>query len=112
MRIGTSPMAFPPPADLPETKLREAAMDFEALLIAQVLHSFRGEAEGKGLSGDSSSSSSTMMEFAEQHLAQVMSRQGGLGLHELIIQGLSRQENSAAETQAASGRDIVAPTGR
>jgi len=112
MRIETSSVGFAPPANSQETKLREAAMDFEALLIAQVLHSFRGDAGDKGLNGDSNSSSSTMMEFAEQHLAQVMSRQGGLGLHQLIVQGLSRKEGSASETQAAGDRTFTAPTGK
>ena len=112
MRIQPSPIAPPSPANPSEAKLREAAMDFEALLIAQVLHSFRGETETGGLGGESASSSATMMEFAEQHLSHVISRQGGLGLHELIVQGLLRSESSAAATQTPSGDGIVPPAGK
>ncbi len=113
MRVESNPMTLQPSANSQESKIREAAMDFEALLIAQMLHSFRGETDGSGLSGDSdSSSSTTMLEFAEQHLSQVISRQGGLGLHELIVQGLVRKEESAGETQAADSLTVAPPAGQ
>lgn len=93
-----------------EAKIRETARDFEALLIAQILNSFRGENDDDPLGGGSSSS--TMMEFAGQHLAEVMSRQGGLGLHDLIVQGLLRKEESAAITQTGDRIGISAPAGQ
>lgn len=93
-----------------DAKLHEAASDFEALLIAQLLQSFRGETENSSLGGDAGASSSTMMEYAHQQLAQVMSRQGGLGLHEIILQGLLPKAESAAVTQTADGEAVSAPT--
>lgn len=99
MQIHATTLSLVRPEAGNDTKVREAAKDFEALLIAQLLQSFRSEAEDGCLSGSGDSSSSTMLEFAEQHLAQVMSRQGGLGLHDIIMQGLQRRNDSAAEAQ-------------
>ena len=74
-----------PPAD--PAKIRDAAQQFEALLIGQILRSARESGKGwLGSGGDSSSDCAT--EFAEQHLAAVLSAQGGLGLADLIAKGL------------------------
>ena len=67
-------------------KVKEAASQFEALLISQMLKSVReskwgGETDDKG--GDS------MMDIAEQQLSQVLTAGGGLGLAKLVIQGIS-----------------------
>lgn len=99
MQIHATSLAPAQPGVESDAKVREAAKDFEALLIAQLLQSFRSEADDGCFSGSGGSSCSTMLEFAEQHLAQVMSRQGGLGLHDIIMQGLQRRGDSAAEAQ-------------
>ena len=68
-------------------KVRDAAQQFEALLIGQILRSARSSGEGwLGSGGDSTSDCAT--DFAEQQLAATMAKQGGLGLAELISKGL------------------------
>ena len=74
--------------DTPE-RVRDAAQQFEALLLGQILRSVR-EAGG-GFMGERDSSSDCALEFAEQQFASVMAHSGGLGLATLIIQGLEPQ---------------------
>jgi peptidoglycan hydrolase FlgJ len=69
-------------SDAPE-KVRDAAQQFEALLLGQIL---RGAREGGG------SSSDCALEYAEQQFATVMARSGGLGLASLIVKGLEQQK--------------------
>ena len=80
---GVSPILTPAPPR-PTEKVRDAASQFEALLIGQILHSAR-----EGSSEDPASDCAT--DFAEQQFATVMARSGGLGLATLIIQGLEPQ---------------------
>ena len=88
---GPGPSA--PSKDSPE-KIRKAATDFEALLIAQMLKSAR-ESEG-GMTGDADEqdeTNSTMVELGEQQLAQALSSSGGLGIASIVIAGLTNHAN-------------------
>jgi len=70
-------------------KVRDAAQQFEALLIGQILRSVRESGGGwLGSGGDSAGDCAT--EYAEQHFAATLSQQGGLGLADLISKGLRR----------------------
>jgi Rod binding domain-containing protein len=80
----TGPVALLPvlPA-LPQTQpaqAEDAARQFEALLIGQVLRSARGD------EGDSSTA--LMLDVADQEFAKVLAAQGGFGLARLIVKGL------------------------
>ena len=75
-------------------KIRKAATDFEALLIAQMLKSTR-EAGG-GITGDADEqdeTNSTVIELGEQQLAQALSSNGGLGIANMVIAGLNKHAN-------------------
>jgi flagellar protein FlgJ len=79
--------------DSPE-KIRKAAVDFEALLIAQMLKSARES--GGGMTGDADEqdeTNSTMVELGEQQLAQALSSGGGLGIANIVIAGLTKHAN-------------------
>lgn len=68
-------------------KVKDAAQQFEALLIGQILKSVREGGSGwLGSGGDASND--VAMEYAEQHFATTIAKQGGLGLEALISQGL------------------------
>mgnify|MGYP001106446396 CR=1 FL=1 len=85
-------------AECPEQKrLAEAAAGFEALLLAQLLKAMREERGWMGTGEDQASAS--MLEIAEEHLAQVLARAGGLGLRELVLRGLSA---SGCDSKAGS----------
>jgi Rod binding domain-containing protein len=69
--------------DAPE-RVRDAAQQFEALLLGQILRAAR-ETSGAG-------TSDCALEYAEQQFAAVMARNGGLGLASLIVKGLEQQK--------------------
>ena len=77
------------PADKrPEnTSLKDAAGKFESMLIAQMLKSARKTDSG-GWTVDSDQASSSMMDMAEQQLADMLGAQGGLGLANLVMSQL------------------------
>jgi Rod binding domain-containing protein len=69
-------------------KTRDAAQQFEALLLAQILRSVRES--GSGL-GKTEESADCTPDFAEQQFARVLAQQGGLGLAALIAAGLEKK---------------------
>jgi Rod binding domain-containing protein len=71
-------------------KIRDAAQQFEALLLNQILHSVH-DAESGWLGSGGDSSGACAGDFAEQQLASTIAQQGGLGLSKMITAGLERQ---------------------
>jgi flagellar protein FlgJ len=67
-------------------KVHNAAQQFEALLIGQILRSARQS--GSGWLGGEDPSAECATDYAEQQFATVMAQQGGLGLAGLIAKGL------------------------
>lgn len=65
-------------------RARDAAQQFEALLLAQMLRMAR-ESRGSG-QGDSAAQGTT--DFAEQQFALVLARQGGIGIAARIATAL------------------------
>jgi len=83
-----SGVAPKPGQDNDPAKIRDAAQQFEALLLAQVLQSVH---EGRGWLGTGDDASGSCASgFAEQQLALSMARHGGFGLADLISQGLRK----------------------
>lgn len=74
------------PAAPSRERIRESAQQFEALLIAQLLRQAR-EAAGE----QTDETMATVMEMAEQRLAEIMAAQGGLGLAGLALRQLEHQ---------------------
>jgi len=71
-------------------KIRDAAQQFEALLIGQILET---ASQGCGWLGSGEDSASSCANgFAQQQLATLMAKQGGFGLSDLIAQGLERSK--------------------
>jgi Rod binding domain-containing protein len=71
-------------------KIGQAAQQFEALLIGQILHSAHSSDGGWLGSDDSSGSCAT--DFAEEQLANTIAQQGGFGLAKLIEQDLQERQ--------------------
>ena len=69
-------------------KVHDAAQQFEALLMGQILRSARQSGAGWLGSGEDSSAECAT-DFAEQQFAAVLAQQGGLGLATLITSGLT-----------------------
>ena len=87
----TNPISATPAAALgviaqPKSgKVAGAAEQFEALLLGQMLRSAHEESEGD----DADSSGDTMFDVANQQFAQVLAKNGGMGMAKLIVKGLN-----------------------
>jgi flagellar protein FlgJ len=70
-------------------KVKDAAQQFEALLMGQILRSER-ESNGGGWLGSGSGAGDSATDYAEQQLAAALAAGGGLGLADLIASGLKK----------------------
>jgi Rod binding domain-containing protein len=87
-------------------RARNAASDFEGLLIAQMLKSAREESNGGWLGSGSETDSA--MAIAEEHLAKLLADAGGLGLARMVESGLQypeRRQSPDRITSAEPGSD-------
>jgi peptidoglycan hydrolase FlgJ len=83
--------AAPKPDD--PAKVKDAAKQFEALLIGQMMKSMN-ESEGGWLGTGDDDSSSSAMEYGQEIFAQSMAQGGGLGLAKMIANGLQKASGS------------------
>lgn len=83
--VPTNLAAGPAPAT-PE-KVREAAHQFEALLIGQMLKSMK-DSQGGWFGAGEDQASSSAMEYAQEMFAQCLSANGGLGLGHMVANAL------------------------
>jgi Rod binding domain-containing protein len=68
------------------TKAKDAAQQFEALLIGQILRSIHEEED------DEDSAGAPMLDVASQQFSQLLARNGGMGLARMIVKGLGENE--------------------
>ncbi|HVT93207.1 MAG TPA: hypothetical protein VHD76_10220 [Bryobacteraceae bacterium] len=76
--------------DSPE-KILQAAREFEALLIGQLL---QGTQDGAGWGGEDDAEDSMVGGIAQQQFALALSKNGGLGLADTIAAGLTRAQST------------------
>ena len=92
MPIAQSATAAQPPPTIPKdhdpAKIHDAAQQFEALLLGQILETI--SKDGGWLGSGEDSASSCANGFAQEQLAAMMAKQGGFGLSKLIAEGLER----------------------
>jgi len=75
-------------------KTHEAAVQFEALLVGQILKSSHDEDGGWLGTGDDQTAGSAM-QMADEYLARSLSANGGLGLAKMITKGLDQAAAAA-----------------
>jgi Rod binding domain-containing protein len=73
------------PKDDP-ARVKDAARQFEALLIGQMLKGMR-ESEGGWMGTGDDESMSSAMEYAQEMFAQSLAAGGGLGLAKVVAEG-------------------------
>ncbi len=73
-------------------KLKDAASQFEALLVTQMMQSARRSGDGSW-AGSESGQDSTMVELGEQQFARALAASGGLGIAKMVVKGLINHEN-------------------
>jgi Rod binding domain-containing protein len=94
MNAGPTSSEYPRPRDAVE-----AARQFEALLIGQMLRTAHQSGSDASLGSGEDAASDTMWDVSAQQFAQVLANNGGLGLARLIAQGLKARESSAPTKQ-------------
>jgi Rod binding domain-containing protein len=97
----TSAVAKPttgkPAAGKPD-QVSQAATQFEALIIGQVLKAARESSDQGWLGTGDDKTSDMAMEMAEQGLAQGLAAQGGLGIAKMVTAKLRRDDAKAANS--------------
>jgi Rod binding domain-containing protein len=88
-------------------KAAETATQFEALLIASMLKSSR-EAGASWLGSGDDAPGESAISYAEEHLAQVLASQCGLGIAGAIVAGL---ENHTRQYEMENASGAVASAG-
>jgi Rod binding domain-containing protein len=83
-------------ADSPE-KIKDAASQFEALMIGQILKAAHGDSDEGAFGGDADPASASAMDFANDYFARAMAAKGGLGLTNMIVAGLQKQATPAPD---------------
>jgi Rod binding domain-containing protein len=73
-------------------KIANAASQFEALMIGQMLRSAR-DSDGEGLMGTEDGPGSALLELGEQQFAQTLANGGGLGIAKMVVAGLESHAN-------------------
>ena len=76
--------------DSPE-KIRQAASQFEALLIGQVLKSVHEDGDGGWLGSGEDQTASAAVGMADEFFGRALAAHGGLGLAKMISAGLEKQ---------------------
>ncbi len=109
--LGTAGIHTP---DSPQ-KIHQAASQFEALLIGEVLKSAQsGDSQGwLGSGEDEDNGGASAMEFATDYFAQAMASKGGLGLSRMIEAGLKpKAVNSSSPATQPELPDGTLPNDR
>jgi flagellar protein FlgJ len=84
--------AVPPVSAHDETaRVRDAAQQFESLLLGQILKSMRETAGGGWMGSGDDHAGATATEMAEEQFAQALAQSGGLGLANMVVSGLRRE---------------------
>jgi Rod binding domain-containing protein len=86
--------------DSPE-KIKEAASQFEALMIGQILKAAHGDSDQGSFGDEADPASASAMDFANDYFARAMAAKGGLGLTNMIVAGLEKQATSGAHAPTA-----------
>ncbi len=73
------------PAEAKPSNVQDAARQFEALMIGQMLRSVRDAAADD----DDDPGKSTMLDVADQQFSQLLANNGGLGLARMVVRGLA-----------------------
>jgi len=78
-----------PAGEMPQN-LQQAAESFEALFLGNLLKAAREARDGEGL-GESDQASGSMMDMAEEFLAQQIAKGGGCGLASMVMKQMEQR---------------------
>jgi Rod binding domain-containing protein len=85
-------------ASVDPNKLANAAKQFEALMMGQVLKAARSSSDGGWLGTGDDPSSDMTMELGEQQLAQALAARGGMGIARMVTKNLDHSKPKVASS--------------
>jgi Rod binding domain-containing protein len=80
--------------------VHRVAQEFESLLISQLLKSMKQGA----LSEEDSGANDSVMQYAQESMARVLSQNGGIGMASVIERALTQRDAAAPDAAAASAK--------
>ena len=83
-------------------KIKDAASQFEGLMIGQILKAAHGDSDEGAFGGEADPASASAMDFANEYFARAMAAKGGLGLSNMIVAGLQKQAMAAPAPAATA----------
>lgn len=99
------------PADLKApskpSKIHEAAQQFEALMVGEMMKTARESgSEGGWLGSGESTGDDSAIGMAESQFSQALASRGGFGLAKMIEQTVARQQAGVQEKNATPGTTL------
>ena len=95
----TAPAVSPSPAAAkkdPLARVRDAACQFESLLMGQIMKSMNESAKGWLGDSDDDQAGATATELAQEQFAQALGRGGGLGLARAVVSSFQAHAKDAS----------------
>lgn len=80
--------------------LKDAASQFEALLIGQLLKSASGDGAGWGLDGEEDDANSTLVELSQEQFSRALASSGGLGFAQMALKNLAKPASAPTPSNA------------
>ena len=94
------------------SKIADAARQFEALMIGEILKAAHGSgSDGWMGAGDDDDTSATAIQMAEEYLGQAIANGGGLGIAKLVIRGIDKNSSTPASSGSAPANSSTTRTG-
>ena len=99
--LATGISAPSPKTDSPQ-KTKDAAAQFESLLVGQILKSAHEEEGGWLGAGEEDQTAGSAMQMADEYLAKALTSNGGLGLARMISKSLDQAAANASSDANSS----------
>jgi Rod binding domain-containing protein len=93
-----------------QSKIADAAKQFEALMLGQLLKISRESSDGGWLGTGDDQAGELALDMAEQQFAQAMSARGGMGIAKMVTAGLERGAAKAANSGSPNLRPAATNT--
>jgi Rod binding domain-containing protein len=85
--LSTAPSAGP--AGKPDPKIADAASQFEALLLTEMLKSAKESGSGDCMADSDDETGTSLAEMAQEQFAQALAKSGGLGFARMVTDQLA-----------------------
>ncbi len=90
-------------------KTKDAATQFESLLVGQILKSAHEEEGGWLGAGEEDQTAGSAMQMADEYLAKALTSHGGLGLARMISHSLDQAASASSPANSSHGSTHTSP---